>query len=324
MKKKCCLGGKLLKAVWKLLKLLGLAYVILFLVIYLVLRLILRLSNLINHIPILGGVNRIAGAVIGLAEGVIFLWVICMIIMMMSGTDFGITCERAIVNSPFLNFIYAAEHPEDARSLVLAQPAKAQNIERTAGRKLRRRKKHIKRAGHLYDRDILPERPQLSQNVRFKRCPYVAVSYKRGNIPALLISLVYRIQKVCNYRCASNLLYPRGKRERTAGICHNYVRFKALGAHIEIQIANTGGRAGYYCEAFLPVTLLEPSYSSPTAKHTDSMPCSPECRPCIEDITRNSVNYQRIRTEQYSHSQILPFFPQYAEVPGALVNLPFK
>ena len=83
-----------------------LSYVILFLVIFLVLRLILRLSNVINHIPILGGLNRIAGGVIGLAEGVIFLWVICMIIMMLSGTDFGITCERAIKGSQFLTFIY--------------------------------------------------------------------------------------------------------------------------------------------------------------------------------------------------------------------------
>jgi len=83
-----------------------LSYVILFIVIYLVLRLILRLSNVINHIPILGGINRIAGAIVGLAEGVIFLWIISMIIMMMSGTDFGIACERTIINSPFLQFIY--------------------------------------------------------------------------------------------------------------------------------------------------------------------------------------------------------------------------
>ena len=83
-----------------------LSYVILFIVIYLVLRLILRLSNVINHIPILGGINRIAGAVVGLAEGVIFLWIFSMIIMMLSGTDFGITCERIIINSPFLQFIH--------------------------------------------------------------------------------------------------------------------------------------------------------------------------------------------------------------------------
>ena len=83
-----------------------LSYVILFLVIYIVLRLILRLSNLINHIPVLGGINRIAGGIVGLAEGVVFLWVICMIIMMMSGTDFGLTCERTIRGSVFLNFIY--------------------------------------------------------------------------------------------------------------------------------------------------------------------------------------------------------------------------
>ena len=83
-----------------------LCYVILFLLIYLVLRLILRLSNLIKHIPILSWINRIAGGVIGLAEGVVFLWIICMIIMMMSGTDFGITCERTIAGSSFLRFIY--------------------------------------------------------------------------------------------------------------------------------------------------------------------------------------------------------------------------
>ena len=83
-----------------------LSYVILFLVIYLILRLILRLSNLINHIPILGGLNRIAGGIVGLLEGVIFLWIFCMIIMMMTGTDFGITCERVIKGSPVLSFIY--------------------------------------------------------------------------------------------------------------------------------------------------------------------------------------------------------------------------
>lgn len=83
-----------------------LCYVILFLVIFLILKLILRLSRLINHIPILGGINRIAGAVIGFAEGVIFLWIICMVITMMSGTDFGINCERTITGSPLLTFIY--------------------------------------------------------------------------------------------------------------------------------------------------------------------------------------------------------------------------
>lgn len=83
-----------------------LCYILLFILIYLILRLIIRLSNVINHIPVLGGINRIAGAVIGLAEGVIFLWVLCMALMMLSGTPFGIQCEQVISDSTFLTWIY--------------------------------------------------------------------------------------------------------------------------------------------------------------------------------------------------------------------------
>lgn len=83
-----------------------LSYVLLFLVIFLIIRLILRFSNVINHIPIIGGINRIIGAVFGLAEGVLFLWVACLIIMMMAGTDFGIACEKIIRENTFLTFIY--------------------------------------------------------------------------------------------------------------------------------------------------------------------------------------------------------------------------
>ena len=83
-----------------------LCYVLLFLVIYLVLRLIIRLSDVINHIPVLGGINRFAGAIVSLAEGVLFLWVICMAVMMLSGTPFGIQCEQVINSSGFLKWIY--------------------------------------------------------------------------------------------------------------------------------------------------------------------------------------------------------------------------
>lgn len=83
-----------------------LTYVLLFILIFLILRLILRLSNLINHIPVLGGINRLFGAIFGVAEGVLFLWIACMIIMMMSGTDFGVTCEKVIRGSQVLTFIY--------------------------------------------------------------------------------------------------------------------------------------------------------------------------------------------------------------------------
>lgn len=83
-----------------------LCYVLLFIIIFLIIRLIMRLSKLINHIPVLGGINRLFGGIFGFVEAVLFLWIISMIIMMMSGTEFGITCEKVIDDSVFLKFIY--------------------------------------------------------------------------------------------------------------------------------------------------------------------------------------------------------------------------
>lgn len=83
-----------------------LCYIVLFIVIFLIIRLILRLSHVVNHIPLLGGINRLVGGVIGLAEGLLFLWIICLIIMMMAGTEFGTSCQKVIKDSVFLTFIY--------------------------------------------------------------------------------------------------------------------------------------------------------------------------------------------------------------------------
>ena len=95
------------------------SYVLLFILIFLVLRLILRLSNMINHIPILGGINRLGGAIIGLAEGVLFLWVACMVVMMLSGSDLGIACEKVIRENPVLTFIYEHNYLMDIVNGVL-------------------------------------------------------------------------------------------------------------------------------------------------------------------------------------------------------------
>ena len=97
----------------------ALCYVLLFLVIYLVLRLIIRLSNVINHIPVLGGINRLAGAIVSLAEGVLFLWLICMALMMLSGTPFGIRCEEVINGSVFLKWIYEHNYLMDIVNSVI-------------------------------------------------------------------------------------------------------------------------------------------------------------------------------------------------------------
>ena len=83
-----------------------LSYILLFIVIYLLIRLILRLCNVINHIPVIGGVNRILGAVIGFAEGILFLWLLCLAVQMLAATDIGIAAQQAINESKILTYIF--------------------------------------------------------------------------------------------------------------------------------------------------------------------------------------------------------------------------
>ena len=95
------------------------SYVLLIILIYLILRIIMRASNFLNHIPILGGINRFLGAIVGLFEGVLFLWVIGFVIALLAGTELGITCQQVISDSSFLTFIYGHNYLTEIVALII-------------------------------------------------------------------------------------------------------------------------------------------------------------------------------------------------------------
>ena len=82
------------------------SYVILLVLIYIVIRILLGLSRAINRMPIIGGVNKIAGAILGLAEGLLIIWCLGLIVMMISGTSFGMKAISVINDNAFLSFLY--------------------------------------------------------------------------------------------------------------------------------------------------------------------------------------------------------------------------
>ena len=84
----------------------AIAYIILLVVIFIILRVLLHFTKFVNKIPVVGGVNRILGAVLGLLEGLIFVWTFCLIIMAFSGSEFGANCMRVINDSWVLKMIY--------------------------------------------------------------------------------------------------------------------------------------------------------------------------------------------------------------------------
>ena len=84
----------------------AMSYLALMIIIFLLLRLLLMLTKFINKVPIIGGVNRILGAVLGLIEGLLIVWALCLLIMTFSGSEFGATCMEVINKSTVLKFIY--------------------------------------------------------------------------------------------------------------------------------------------------------------------------------------------------------------------------
>lgn len=84
----------------------SLAVVLLFSGVYLAIRLVMHWLDIIARLPILSGINKLAGALLGGAEGLIFLWLACLVITAFSGTDWGILAIRQIEMSKWLSFLY--------------------------------------------------------------------------------------------------------------------------------------------------------------------------------------------------------------------------
>ncbi len=82
-------------------------FVLLFAAIYLFSKLVMKWLDIIARLPILSGINKIAGALLGGLEGLVFLWIACLLITAFSGTEWGLILSRQIEDSKWLSFIYS-------------------------------------------------------------------------------------------------------------------------------------------------------------------------------------------------------------------------
>ena len=80
--------------------------VIMFIVFYAFLHIIIVWLNLISRLPILYGLNKIAGAVLGLAEALIFIWVGALVLTLFSGSEIGKSMIEQINGSIWLTWLY--------------------------------------------------------------------------------------------------------------------------------------------------------------------------------------------------------------------------
>lgn len=81
-------------------------FLLLFILVFVALQVLVIWLDLIAKLPILSGTNKIAGAILGGVEALIFVWIACLAAAALSGTGIGAAVMRQIESSRWLLWLY--------------------------------------------------------------------------------------------------------------------------------------------------------------------------------------------------------------------------
>lgn len=84
----------------------ALSFMLVFLGSVIVLKIVAGCLNIISYLPVLHSMNKLGGFLLGLVNGFVVLWIVCIAATIFSGTGLGGYIYGQINNSMFLRFIY--------------------------------------------------------------------------------------------------------------------------------------------------------------------------------------------------------------------------
>lgn len=84
----------------------GAGFLIAFVVVFVAIQLVFRWLDLVAKLPILSGLNQIAGALMGGLEGLLFVWIFLLVLSWFSNLEWAQALMEQIEASAFLSFLY--------------------------------------------------------------------------------------------------------------------------------------------------------------------------------------------------------------------------
>lgn len=84
----------------------ALAYLLTFVIVWTALRAVLLALDIVTLLPVLHGINKLAGGVLGLAVGVILVWIAFLLVTVLCNGDLGRQFFELICENQFLLFLY--------------------------------------------------------------------------------------------------------------------------------------------------------------------------------------------------------------------------
>ncbi|MCD8011268.1 MAG: CvpA family protein [Lachnospiraceae bacterium] len=83
-----------------------LGYLITFFLVFAILHLLGAFFHIVEYIPLLHGVNKWLGAVLGLVQGLVVVWILCLVVTLILPSEVGSQILAAIEESALLSFLY--------------------------------------------------------------------------------------------------------------------------------------------------------------------------------------------------------------------------
>lgn len=84
----------------------GIAFVISFVLTIIIAKMILYALDILTELPVVGTLNRLGGMLIGLVQGILWIWVAFLVITLLCNTDVGAYLMELIKSDPVLGWIY--------------------------------------------------------------------------------------------------------------------------------------------------------------------------------------------------------------------------
>ena len=82
------------------------AYILTFVIVFILLRILFHVLRVITYIPVLKQLNALAGGALAFVQGVICIWVLCLVVTAFGGTSWGLSALSMIEESFILRFFY--------------------------------------------------------------------------------------------------------------------------------------------------------------------------------------------------------------------------
>ena len=84
----------------------GLSYVLAYILSTIMIRLIVYVLNLIAGLPVLKTANKLTGGLVGFVKGLVFIWILFLILTVLCSTEIGKTSLELIEKDSLLSVIY--------------------------------------------------------------------------------------------------------------------------------------------------------------------------------------------------------------------------